>query len=451
MHRVSVLTKGTTSFLPKLLRRNGAFIGRVGGDVLRISGAVGLAQVLAFAASPLLTRLYSPEAFGHFAVLGAMVNILLPLITLRLNWAIPLPREDGDARHVLALCVLVTVASAALAAALGTLAQPGLAGWIDMSLTDIWLLTGALLVTGLHEVTMSWLVRNRAFGQVASVRFITLVGVVGCQIGFAMIRPSASSLLLGLAGGYLLGFLWAAFQCRHALLDSVRGVTPHSLWRFAAEYRRFPAVATPSSIVSAVSAQVPNLVLPTLYGVAMVGQWSLAQRVLWQPASFVGQAVSQVFWGNAARLQWEDPKRLALLFLILNAGLLAVMTPALVLVWWGADLFGFIFGPAWAQAGHFAGIIVLSSFVGLAAHGTESLHVYGLNHWMAAWETARLTLVGGALGLAWSLQLPAMECVTALAAANILADVALLALNSLAIWRLRARTERAGADPAPVP
>lgn len=448
MYQVNTLASGTVRILG-VVRRNGAFIRRVVGDVMRISGAVGLGQVLAFAAAPLLTRLYTPEAFGHFAVLGALTNILLPLVSLRLNWALPLPQQDAVARDLLALCIVVTAISAPLIAALGTLVQPTLADWIEVSVADVWLLTAALLATGLHEVAMSWLVRLRAFPQVASVRFITLVGVVGFQIAFAAHRPDASSLLLGYIAGYLLGFIRGAYYCRATLLESVRGIDLRRLRRLAVEYRRFPLLATPSSILSGVSSQVPSLVLPSLYGLAVAGQWSLAARVLWQPAAFVGQAVSQVFWGNAARLQWEDPKRLWLLFLFLIAGLLAIMMPALALIWFGGELFSLIFGPAWEQAGHFAGIMVLSSVVSLASFGTESLHIYGLNHWMAGWETARLALIGCALALAWWLDLSATGCVAALTLASFVAYTSLIALNALAICRIRARAGRIGAEPAP--
>jgi len=445
---VNTLANGTARLMG-VVRRNGSFIGRITGDVMRISGAVGLGQVLAFAAAPLLTRLYGPEAFGHFAVLGALVNILLPWALLRFNWALPLPEEDAVARDLLALCVLIVVGSAPLFAALGLLAQPLLDGWLSVSVLDVWLLAAALMVTGLHEIAMSWLVRHRAFAVVAQARFLTLVGVVGFQILFAVLEPDAASLLLGYIGGYALGVLRGVLHGRADLAAAVRGIELRRLRGVAAEYRRFPLVATPSSMVSAVSAQVPSLVMPSLYGLAVNGQWSLAGRVLWQPTAFIGQAVNQVFWGNAARLQHEDPRRLWLLFLILNAGLLAAMTPALILVWYGGDLFAWIFGPAWAQAGQFAGVLVLASFVGLAAHGTESLHIYGMNHWMAAWEVVRLALIAGALGLSWWLELSALGCIGALTAANVLANLALLALNALAIWRIRGRIERTGHGLAP--
>lgn len=441
--------RGRAAGLRAMVRRNGAFVGNAIGDVANISGAVGLGQLLAFMAAPLLTRLYSPESLGHFALLTALVNILLPLVVFRLNMALPLPRQEEVACELLILCMAVVGISVPTLILLGSLAQPALAVWVDVSVIDIWLLAAALMITGLHEMTLSWLVRHRAFAQVARVRFTTLVGVAGCQTILGLLHPHASSLLLGYAAGYALGFMRGMGAFRPFLLPCIRGITIGRLWRLAVEYYRFPLISTPSSMISAVSSQLPSLVLPSLYGLATTGQWSLAQRVLWQPAALVGQAVNHVFWGNAAQLQTEDSRRLWQLFLFFNVGLFALMTPGLVLVWFGGELFSLVFGANWEQAGTFAGVILLSHIIGLGAHGTESLHIYRLNHWMAAWEAARLALVTGALVIAWQLELSALGCVIGLTVAQIIANIGLFSLNALAIWRIRARAAPAGARTSP--
>jgi uncharacterized membrane protein YdjX (TVP38/TMEM64 family) len=100
-----------------------------------------------------------------------------------------------------------------------------------------------------------------------------------------------------------------------------------------------------------------------------------------------------VFWADAARLFVEAPDRLWHLFLRMNLMLLAAMLPAAVLTLVGAEIFGFIFGAAWEQAGTFAGIFILAEIVGLPAHATTCLHGYRLNHWMSAWDIGRLGVV----------------------------------------------------------
>lgn len=421
------------------LRRNDgearALVWRVAGDVMRISGAVGLAHVAALTAAPLITRLYSPEAFGRFALFNAIVTIVTPLASLRYEWALPLPPEEARALDLLALCVLSVFISSLTVAALGSLVWPAIAAWSGGAIEAAFLPL-AVLALGLHAVLRNWLVRHQAFSHVARMRFATIVGAVLCQLALGLCYAGSTSLILGMIGGYAIGLLLAAYQCRHALSKSAASMRLSRIRRVAAEYRRFAVITAPSGVVNGVGSQLSSMVFPVLYGLAITGQYSLARQVLSQPLAFIGQAANEVLWGNAARLLTGEPARLWPLFLRINCCLLAVMAPGFLLCWFGAELFAFVFGPGWAQAGSFAGVMIVASFIGLAAQGTTSLHVYGLNHWMCAWELTQLGLVLSVLGAASHLSWSPMTCVIGLTAAHVTSHATLLTLNAIAVRRL---------------
>jgi O-antigen/teichoic acid export membrane protein len=415
-------------------------IRRVAIDIARIAAAAGLAQILALVAVPFLTRLYNPEAFGHFAIFSALVTDLMPLASLRYEVALPLPSEESIALDLLALCLLLVVGSSFAVALLCPLVGPILAEWTSITGTEIMLLPMAIFAIGLHAVITSWLVRDRAFSWVAHIRFATTVGIVACQICLAQLYPSSTGLILGFIGGYLVGFTLAAYQCYYVLSAAAARICVSGIRYVAAEYRSFAIITAPSGIINALGYQLPSMVLPWLYGLAVTGQYSLAQRVLWQPIVFVGQAVYQVFWGNAARLFTKEPARLWPLFRHLNICLLAVMAPGFVLSWFGAEIFAFVFGSAWEQAGRFAGALVVASFLGLAAQGTTTLEIYRLNHWMSAYEFMRLVLTIGALRAALWIALSPMTCIVAITAVFAMCNATLL--NAIAVWRVTLRGER---------
>jgi O-antigen/teichoic acid export membrane protein len=406
----------------------------VASDVARISGAVALAHVIALAAAPLITRLYSPEAFGHFALFNAIVTIVMPLISLRYEWALPLPSEERSALDLLALCLLSVLISSLAVAAIGLAFWPVIGAWSGGGV-ELAFVPAAVLALGLHGVLRNWLVREQAFTQVARMRFITIVGAMSCQIGLGLYRGGSVSLILGMIGGYTIGLLLACYQCRAALSRAGTSMQLARIRRVVAEYRQFAIISAPSGVVNAIGSQLPSIVFPALYGLPVTGQFSLARQVLSQPLVFIGQAANEVLWGKTARLLSENPARLWPLFVQLNGCLFALMAPGLVLVWFGAGLFAFVFGPDWALAGSFAGVMVVASFFGLAAQGTTSLHVYRLNHWMCAWEFVQLGLTLAVLGASMLLSWSAMSCVVALTAAYSLAHIVLLVLNGMAVRR----------------
>src|SRR5690554_359562 len=92
--------------LPKTLRKvlSKAFGGSASNvfkGMATLALGSGIARIIGIAAIPVLTRLYSPEAFGVLAVFSALLAILAPLLTLRYVLAVPLPRHDGMAFNLL--------------------------------------------------------------------------------------------------------------------------------------------------------------------------------------------------------------------------------------------------------------------------------------------------------------------------------------------------------------
>ena len=80
-------------------------------DVLKLVTGTTLAQVIAVLASPLLTRLYGPEAFGFLALSTSIITSIIRVVAcMRYELAIMLPKTDEEAANLLGLSLLcVTV------------------------------------------------------------------------------------------------------------------------------------------------------------------------------------------------------------------------------------------------------------------------------------------------------------------------------------------------------
>lgn len=408
---------------------------RVAADALRVTGAAGSAQAIALAAAPLITRAYEPSAYGRFAVVTAIIALLLPLASLRYEFAIVLPEEDRQALDLLGLCIVLVAGSSLVVGVLAVGLGPLVADATNLDTAALMKLPVAFGVMGLHGLLVGWLVRERAVAQLGMMRFATVIGTVVAQIGFSKVLAGTSGLVLGLVVGHAAGIAIATRYCKGALLGCLAGMRSRTLRRTAVDYRAFAIFTAPGGVVNVLGYQIPSLVLPALYGPAIAGQSNLAQRVVGQPAVLLGSAVNQVFWADAARLFAEEPERLWHLFLRMNLILLAVMVPGVALTFFGGDIFAFLFGAPWRQAGTFAGIFVLAEIAGLPAHATTCLHGYGLNSRMSAWDVGRLTLVGAMLFAIWRFGMPPLACVIGMSGAFAAASLVLFALNARAILR----------------
>ena len=98
-----------------------------GRNIAKMLGGVGLAQVINFAASLVLARLYDEADFGRLALFTSLMMLLTNLAGLRYELATVLPRRPEKALAVLALALRLNLLFGLLALLLVGLGRPWLA------------------------------------------------------------------------------------------------------------------------------------------------------------------------------------------------------------------------------------------------------------------------------------------------------------------------------------
>ena len=68
-----------------------------GRNVLTLMTGTTIAQAIPIAISPILTRIYTPEDFGVFALYISISTIFAVIVTGRYELAIMLPKKNKDA------------------------------------------------------------------------------------------------------------------------------------------------------------------------------------------------------------------------------------------------------------------------------------------------------------------------------------------------------------------
>src|SRR5699024_8009724 len=77
-------------------------------NVIILASGTAAAQIIAMALSPIITRLYGPEAYGLMGTFMAIVSIVAPIAALTYPIAIVLPKSDQDAKGIIRLSILIT-------------------------------------------------------------------------------------------------------------------------------------------------------------------------------------------------------------------------------------------------------------------------------------------------------------------------------------------------------
>lgn len=334
--------------------RQSRFLRRLG----LLSGGTLLGQGLVVLSSPLLTRLYTPEQFGFFAVFGALSAILGVAIGLRYEFAVPVVRDDEEAVALVALTALAScLLSAALAVALLFQGAPlaALVGLGDRS-DILWLLPAALLLWGVGSGLSFWSIRQGLFRLNGANRIVQFGTQAVGQVGFGLLGLGGVGLVLGYVLGYVTRFVHLALALPRLELARLCRPALGRLWQALRHHWHYPAFSASSSLLQSACHMLPAILVALLYGPAMAGLFALSQRVVALPVRLFSDSASQVFLGEIAKADRERLirlfKRTTLLFLgIGSVGMLPLLLA-------GPWLFALVFGDAWREAGVIVQLLV---------------------------------------------------------------------------------------------
>jgi len=315
-----------------------------------VGGTAG-AQALLILASPLLTRLYTPDDFGLLAAYAGVLAIFSVIATFRYELAIPLPDRDDDAANLVALCLLMAGIVSILAVLVVIFARdiiPSLLG-VESVGAYLWLLPVGVLLVGFGNTLRYFAIRKKAFGVVAKAS--VKASVINVTIQLLGFKLGAISLILGQAGSQGAGTISMGrffFNGKNTKLVRWSGIKYQ-----AVRYKKFPIFSTWEGLLNTAGTQLPPVLFAVLFGPAAAGLYSLASRVLSMPMSLIGGAVGQVFLSEATDAHRTG--RLGKLVTDLHSKLAHIGLPAAVLIFVaGPEIFSIIFGAGWKSAGEFA-------------------------------------------------------------------------------------------------
>lgn len=318
------------------------------------SGTVA-AQGIAILASPLLTRLYAPEAFGIFAAFTALLGVIGVISNFGYTIAIPLARNDAEAIRILLIAagavVGITIAVTIVVVFLGTHFAV-LLGTPDAGVY-LWLLPTVLLVGEAVSVFSHWALRKKAFARVSWSEAGQAAVSVAAQTFMGLFHFGAKGLILGKVAGLVVAY--AALH-RPAVRE-IRQTGPlppfKDISATAREYYQFPVYRMPAMLINMLTRQLPFLAMPILFGAGPSGLYALTNRVMYTPATLISYNISRVFLSTA--MDSKSAGTLPETTLVLVRSLVLISLPTFALFGLVApEAFTFVFGEPWRQSGIYA-------------------------------------------------------------------------------------------------
>lgn len=319
----------------------------------------GTARLLGVVSIPLLTRIYSPEDYGVLAVFTSLVALLVPFLTLRYVTALPLPRTNAMAMNLMALSALLLLGLTATITAVLAVFGSKILGLVSMQILAPWwgLIALGVLGAGIYEMLSMWATRRRAYKIIAKTQVTQAFTGQAIKIGLGLLSIKPLGLLIGQIAAQSGGI--GSFVKRFHLdfQQERRKITWQRMKFIACYYRSFPIYRLPSQVLLVFSAQAPLLFCAALYDGKTTGQLGLAMMSLTMPITLIGNSMAKAYYAEMTIIK-NVPGKVRSVTMEVQKKLFIIGTPlALVIAFFGQDLFSLVFGEKWSLAGKFSSLL----------------------------------------------------------------------------------------------
>lgn len=335
-------------------------------NILVMATGTMAAQLITMLLSPVITRMYGPEAFGIMGTFTAMLNIVIPIVALTYPAAIVLPKSNLDARGLVHLSLIITIIMSVFSLIIIVLFYEQILNIfsLDEIANYLYLIPLVVIFSGVLQVVEQWLIRTKQFTVSAQVTFYQSLIVNGSKVGVGFLNPVAAVLVFITAFGNGLKALMMIIHAKKSNYPINNGEREEikDFKKLAKEYYDFPIFRAPEVFLNGISQGLPVLILTAFFGPASAGYYTIGRTVLNLPTQLIGKSVGDVFYPRIAEAK-NNNENLTQLIKKATIALAGVgVLPFGLIIFFGPVLFSFVFGSDWVVAGEYARWIALWTF-----------------------------------------------------------------------------------------
>ena len=355
-----------------------------------VASSAVFSQGLLLAATPILTRLYTPSDFGILAVVVSVLGVVPVVACFRYDIAISLSRDKQESFHSLALCLLgacLCTIVVGVVFATGVLSSPS--GGLSQIQPFGWIVTLGTFAVGVFTALNAWAGYAQKFALIARLKIRQSIASVVAQIALGLLTTGPIGLLVGYIISQSYGATGFALEVRRS---RPRRFGWREIFAVASRYRQFFFFAFPAGVINRLGIHVVPVLFGHFYSLTAAGFFLLAQRLVALATLVVGRSVAQVYTNRLAKDSLNRDTPLLPTYLKTSLALLGLgIVPMVLLAALGPWLFVQVFGSNWRQAGIFCQILTPAFYAQFVVSPMiQTLNVLGHQKAQLGWDCARL-------------------------------------------------------------
>ena len=346
-------------------------------NVLTLMTGTTIAQAIPIAVTPILTRIYTPDDFGVFALFLAITAIAGAIANGQYEQSILLPKSDDDAINLVVLGVVIATVFSLLLLVIVLFFNTNIANLLGNKELENWLFLVPLstLLVGIYNSLNFFNIRKKEFKNVSISLVSRSIGLSLSQVIIGLIALGPIGLIIGQIISYFTGNGMLYKTLKEAKANVV--ISKNNIKKQAIIYKKFPIFSLPSIFINTINLNIINFLISSIFSLTTLGFYSLTQRIVGIPARVIGSSFSQVYFQKASQ-EYNDNGSTEIIFIKTLKKLVLISIPIFLILFLVAEpVFAFVFGEEWRVSGSYAKLLIPLAairFVSSSLSNTLSVH-----------------------------------------------------------------------------
>lgn len=327
-------------------------------NVLTLMTGTTIAQAIPIAISPILTRIYTPQDFGVFALFISIVAIFSSIASGRYELAIMVPKDDENAINIFALGFLIVSSLSFLLLVFVFLFDEAITNLLNNPEINMWLyfIPLAVLFIGLFNLLSYFNNRKKNYKDIANATIVKSIVTAVIQLGIGFMKQGAT----GLISGQIISNIFANMKLAKNILEDkslLSNISKLKMKQQALEYKDFPKFQAPHAFINTFSSNTPVYMFSLFFNSTIVGFYALSTRIVFSPLMILAGASAKVYNQKVSEIYNQNGDSYGFTIRLLKSLLKKIIIPFLFIVVFAPDIFAFIFGEVWREAGIYTQIL----------------------------------------------------------------------------------------------
>lgn len=265
-------------------------------NVLTLMTGTTIAQAIPIAISPILTRIYTPEDFGTFALFASIVSILSVISTGRYEFAIMLPKKNKNAINIVVISILLAFFLSILSLAMLNLFNKQISSLFKNDYLGKVLYFVPILVffDGIYQSMVYWYNRNTSYGIISRGTILNSTSKAAISIMMGINGIGYFGLVLSTIIGRFISLLYLSIKFINKNLSLIN-IKKTKVVILARKYQNFPKKSATGALFNVLSYELEIILLSIFYLPYYLGLFYFINKIVSIPRQFLSASLWQVF------------------------------------------------------------------------------------------------------------------------------------------------------------